>query len=251
MFLAKKIAGELLSPLSVFLVMALIGLALLWLGRRERLAKLVVTAAGLLFVTLAYGWLAGPALSALEREHAPLAAVPAGIKWVVVLGGGSNSDPLLPPHQRLSEPSLARIVEGLRVQRLLPGSRLVVSGAAMHGGSDAETMAALAMQLGVARDHLVLDTSSVDTESQARAMQSLLKGEPCVLVTSAAHMRRSAAYFRKLGIHVLPAPTDYLSRHNAGWSPGDFFPSTRALRGAEAAAHEYLGLAWARLTGAL
>ena len=252
MFLAKKIAGELLSPLSVFLVMALIGLALLWFSRRERLARLLVSAALLLFVTLAYGWLGGPALRALEREHPPLAAIPAGMKWIVVLGGGSSSDPALPARARLSESTLARLVEGVRLQRQLPEARIVLSGGAVFGGAaDAETTATLAAELGVPRERIVLDTDSADTHAQALAMRHLLKGDPCILVTSAAHMPRSLALFRKHGIHALPAPTDYLSQSNAGWSPDDLFPSQRALRGAQAAAHEYLGLAWAHLSGAL
>lgn len=251
MFVARKIAGELLSPLSIVLLLAVLGLALLWLGRRERLGKLVLTAAILLLVTLGYGWLGGPALSALEREHAPLTAMPSGMKWIVVLGGGSRTDPLFPLYARLSEPTLARLVEGVRLQRHLPGAKLVVSGAAMHGPSDAETMAALATELGVPPGAIVLDKLSVDTESQARTMRALLEGEPCILVTSAAHMRRSLALFRKHGVTALPAPTDYLSQRRADWSPGDLFPSVPALKGAQAAAHEYLGLAWAHLTGAI
>jgi uncharacterized SAM-binding protein YcdF (DUF218 family) len=251
-FLAKKIVGELLSPLSVFFMLALLGLALLWFSRRERLAKLVMSTAVLLFVTLAYGWLAGPALSALEREHPPLAAVPPGIKWVVVLGGGTYSDPGLPPGARLTEATLARLVEGMRLQRQQPGLKLVVSGGPVFGaGSDAQAMSALAAELGAARESIVLDERSADTEAQALAMRELLKGEPCVLVTSAAHMRRSLAFFRKHGVHVIPAPTDYLSQVNAGATVSRFFPQSRPLRAADAAVHEYLGLAWARLTGAL
>lgn len=252
MLLLKKIAGELLSPLSIIVITAALGLALLWFTRRQRLGRLIATVAFVLFVAGAYGWLGGPALHALERDYAPLTAPPAGVKWIVVLGGGAWSDPSLPPIWRLSEATLARTVEGVRLHRKIPGSKLVVSGGPVFGGgSDAETMSALAAELGVGRDSLVTDPLSPDTESQARVMRDLLKGERCILVTSASHMRRSLALFRKAGVDAVPAPTDYQSQSNASLSPGDFFPGSRGLKGAQAAAHEYLGLAWGRLIGSL
>lgn len=250
MFLLKKIAGELLSPLSIIVLALGIALAVLWLTRRQRLGKLLATAGFLLFVGVGYGWLGGPAVRALEGDFTPMAVPPGDIKWVIVLGGGAWSDPSLPPLYRATESTLARAVEGVRLHRKLPGSKLVVSGGSVYGsGSDAETMAALAVELGVARDAIVADAVSPDTETQARMMRELLKGERCVLVTSAMHMRRSLALFRKAGVDALPAPTDYLGQSSPGAQPGDFFPGPRRIRATDAAAHEYLGIAWAWLTG--
>ena len=250
MFLFKKIAGELLSPLSIIVLLLAVALVLLWFTRRQRMAKLVATVAFLLLITVAYGWLGGPALHGLEREHAPLVSPPADVKWIVVLGGGAYADPALPPVWRMTDATLARVVEGVRLHRKVAGSKLVLSGGPVLGsGSDAETMSALAAELGVARESIVTDGVSLDTESQARVMRGVLKGERCILVTSAVHMRRSLALFRKQGVDALPAPTDYLSQSSPGIRPSDFFPGARRIQGADAAAHEYLGLAWAWLTG--
>jgi uncharacterized SAM-binding protein YcdF (DUF218 family) len=250
LFLFKKIAGELLAPLSVVLVAAAVGLVLLWFTRRQRLGKLVATAAFLLLITMAYGWLGGPALHALERDYAPMASPPAGIKWIVVLGGGAYADPELPTLWRAHEATLARTVEGVRLQRRLPDAKLVLSGGPVFGsGSDAEVMSAMAIELGVARERIVMEGASTDTEGQARVVRELLKGERCILVTSAVHMRRSLALFRKQGIDALPAPTHYLSQSSPGIRPGDFFPRAGRIQGADAAAHEFLGLAWHWLTG--
>jgi uncharacterized SAM-binding protein YcdF (DUF218 family) len=252
LFLFKKIAGDLLSPLSVIVLAFAVALVVLWFTRRQRLGKLLATAAFLLFVGVGYGWLGGPAVRALESDFKPMAAPPEGIKWVVVLGGGAWSDPDLPPLYRATESTLARTVEGVRLHRKLAGSKLVLSGGPVYGsGADAEAMSALAMDLGVARDAIVTDAVSPDTETQARLMHGLLKGERCILVTSAIHMRRSIALFRKAGVDALPAPTDYLSQVNPGIRPADFFPGPRRIRAADAAAHEYLGIAWGWLTGRL
>jgi len=246
LLLVKKIAGELLSPLSLILVLLAVALVLLWFTRRQRLGKLVATAGFVLFVVLAYGWLGGPALRALERAYVPMVAPPPSIHWIVILGGSAWSDPDLPPLWRATEPTLARAVEGVRLYRRLPGAKLVVTGGTAF---EAETMAALAAELGVPREAIVTDAASPDTESQARMVRDLLKGEPCILVTSAVHMRRSLAFFRKAGVLALPAPADYLSHSHRTLSPSDFFPSPGRIRGADAAVHEYLGLAWGWLTG--
>ena len=252
MFLLKKIAGELLSPLSIIVLVLAAALAVLWLGSRQRVGKLLATAAFVLLVMLGYGWLGGPALSALERDYLPLVEPPAGVKWVVVLGGGAHADPALPAAWRASGATLARTVEGVRLYRRMAGAKLVLSGGPVFGsGADGEVMAALAAGLGVPRDAIVMDAVSPDTESQARVMRELLKGERCILVTSAAHMRRSLGLFRKAGVDALPAPTDYLSQQSPGIGPGDFFPRTGRIGAADVAVHEYLGLAWGRLTGRL
>ena len=252
MFLAKKIAGELLAPLSIVVLAAALALVLLWFTKRQRLGKLLATAAFVLLVTLAYGWLGGPALRALERDYAPMASPPTGVKWIVVLGGGTSADPDLPPIARATEATLARTVEGVRLHRQLPDATLVLSGGPVFGsGSDAQVMSALALELGVPRERIVTDPVSADTEGQARLVRELLKGEHCLLVTSAAHMRRSLALFRKQGVDALPAPAHDLSLSNPGVQPADFFPRPGRIRGADVAMHEYLGLAWHWLTGAI
>lgn len=250
MFVLQKIVAPLFLPLSVCVLLLGIGIGLLWSARRQRAGKVVVTTGFALLVLLSYGWVSGPVLRSLERFHEPLSAVAAGsaMKWVVVLGGGTSSDPSIPLTARLSGATLARLVEGVRVYRQLPGSRLVLSGAGVFGsGSDAESMSALALALGVAREDIVVDPGSPDTETQARNIRQIVKGEPCVLVTSAAHMRRSMALFRKAGLDPIPAPAHYLVQVNQGISPAAFYPSIGGLVTAQIAAYEYLGIAWAAL----
>jgi uncharacterized SAM-binding protein YcdF (DUF218 family) len=168
------------------------------------------------------------------------------MKWVVVLGGGTSSDPSIPLTARLSDATLARLVEGVSLHRQMPGSRLVLSGA-VKSGSETESMSAVALALGVAREDIVVDAESPDTQTQARNIRKIVKGEPCVLVTSAAHMRRAMALFRKVGLDPIPAPTHYLARANTGLSAADFYPSIGGLMTAQIAAYEYLAIAWAAL----
>lgn len=253
MFLFKKLFAPFLMPVPVCLALLLAGLALLWFTRRQRAGRWLATAGALLLLLFGYGFGTGLLLRSLERAHAPVsdAAASAGrVRWVVVLGGGSSDDRALPPEARLSEASLARLVEGVRLQRQLPGSRLLLSGGSVFGSApDAETMRSLAVGLGVDPAALVLDAESPDTETQAHVVRAQVGAEEFFLVTSASHMRRSVALFRRAGANPVPAPTHFISRDNAQLSPADFFPSAGGLRGAETVAYEYLGLAWAKLRG--
>lgn len=253
MFFFKKLVAPFLMPFPLCLTLLLLGLALLWLTRRQRAGRWLATLGALALLLLGYGFASNRALASLERQHVPVTDVSAAagrVRWVVVLGGGSSSDAGLPAMMRLSEGSLARLVEGVRLQRQLPGSRLLLSGGSVFGSDpDAETMRALAVELGVDPAALELDAASPDTETQAEVVRARLGDEEFYLVTSASHMPRALALFRKAGTNALPAPTHFLTQKDRGVTSWDFVPSSGGLRRAEVASYEYLGLAWAKVRG--
>ena len=241
MFLFKKLIAPFLMPVPFCAALLLAGLALLWFTRRQRAGKYLATAGALLLLLFGYGFVSNRMLGSLERQYQPVADAreAAGrVRWVVVLGGGSSSDQSLPEGARLSEASLVRLVEGVRLQRQLPESRLLLSGGSVFGSDpDAETMRALAVGLGVDPAALVLDTVSPDTETQAEVVRAQLGSEEFFLVTSASHMRRSVALFKKVGTNPIPAPTHFLVHESSGLSPGDFFPGSGGFRRAETVAY--------------
>jgi uncharacterized SAM-binding protein YcdF (DUF218 family) len=254
MFLFKKIVALLLFPLPLCLLVMAGGIALLWFTRRQKAGKVLVTTSFVLLVLLSYGWGSGPLLRSLERANEPfISALPdTEIKWVVVLGGGTSSDTEIPMVARLSEASLARLIEGVRLHRQIPGSKLILSGGSFFGwGADAESMSALALSLGVSAEAIMTDAMSLDTETQARSIKDMVTGDKFILVTSASHMRRAVGIFRKVGLDPIPAPTHYLAQTNREVSPADFYPGSGGIRSAEAVVYEYLGSAWAKLRGKL
>ena len=253
MFLFKKLVAPFLMPVPFCLALLVAGLLLLWFTKRQRAGKYLATTGALLLVLFSYSFASGRLLYSLERQYAPVvdAGGAAGrVRWVVVLGGGSSSDRGLPEGTRLTEASLARLVEGVRLQRQLPGSRLLLSGGSVFGSDpDAETMRSVAVGLGVEPASLVLDSVSLDTETQAEVVRAQLGSEEFFLVTSASHMHRSVALFRKAGTNPIPAPTHFLAQQSRRVTPADLFPSSGGLRRAETVAYEYLGLAWAKIRG--
>ena len=253
MFLLKKIIGLLCNPLSLGLMILILGLLLLWFTRRRKTGRAVVSVGTILLIAMSYGWF--PALLArpLESRYPPLMQVEAlpKVEWIVVLGGGHVSDPSRPAASQLAGASRSRVMEGVRLHRALPGTKLVLSGGAICDPvPEARTMADAAAALGVNRGDMILESISRDTEEQALRIRQIVGDGPFILVTSAIHMPRSVALFRKLGLRLIPAPTDFrIHREQSGLNPALFFPGTGHLSTAEDAIHEYLGTAWASLRG--
>ena len=250
MFLFKKIVAPLLYPLPLCFLILLIGVALLWFGRWQRAGKLLVTLSLALFAVFGYGVVSYPLVHSLEQTYPlPKPETLAQAKWVVVLSADTLRDPALPLTARAAGTTLTRLVEGIHLHREIAGSRLLLSGAATGPESDTEVMSQIALRFGVAAKDIVIDGRSPDTETQAVNVAAILKGEPCVLVTSAFHLPRAMALFEKAGVRAIAAPAQYLTDARRPLAPTDFYPATFPLVAMQIATNEYLGMAWARLRG--
>jgi len=258
-FLIKKIIGSMLLPLPACLLIAFVGLFLVWRGRREMTGKILITI-GLISLTAASYLPVSRVIDDPLKDpfeiympngaSAPDPAAPREVDYVVVLAGGHMADPSIPVTARLTYPSLLRLMEGVRIFRQHPESRLILSGCgAFDPVPEAHVMADVARFLGVDRHDIILEAGSYDTEDQARLIRPIVGDRPFALVTSAIHMRRSMALFRKYGMDPIPAPAGRTKDREPVVTPGWFFPNVDALEDSTAAAHEYMGLIWAKLRG--
>jgi uncharacterized SAM-binding protein YcdF (DUF218 family) len=260
-FFLKKLVSAFLQPLPLASILIGVGLALLWFSRRQRAGKIVASSGFGLLLLFSYGAVADHLIGMLESGQEPLhpsgrleaAVATAGARprWVVVLGGGHTEDRRLPATGQLSEGSLQRLVEGVRLYRALPGAKLLVSGAPGRAVRHGEVLAAAARVLGVPSDDLVADVTAWDTHDEARALSARVGAEPFLLVTSASHMPRALRLFKAVGARPIPAPTDYIEFDEPGVSMYAFFPSASTLDNSARAVHEYLGFIWSALRGQL
>ncbi len=245
MFILKKLVSRFFFPLSLVIVLLLLGT---FLQKRRRSVILAGVAILYLFSFSPFGYLI---LRPLESQYQPisLSSLNKEVRWIVVLGGGSRSDKALTPEDRLGDASLKRLLEGVRLSRLLPRARLVLSGGDYRGISpDAVIMQQVALDQGVARDRMILESASVDTIDQAKFLRDRLGQAPFYLVTSAGHMPRAMRMFKRPGTQPIAAPTDF----HALWAPlqvTDFFPQAGTLANTERAFYEYLGLCWGLVRG--
>ncbi|MBT6046866.1 MAG: envelope biogenesis factor ElyC [Candidatus Scalindua sp.] len=260
MFILKKIISVFLYPLPLSLLLSFLGLYFLWFTNRQKAGKILVSV-GLIILTLfSYSIITNRFLRPLERKYDTFeikssSAVPetedeSMIKFVVVLGGGHTSDPELPPISQIGKDSLVRLIEGIRVYRKYPGAKLLLSGGAVFDPiSEAEIMARVAREIGVPERDIILESKSQDTRDEALFIKPIVGNEPFVLVTTASHIPRSMALFKKLGMNPIPSPIGHSVKDRQGLSYYSFFPGTGSIRNAELAIHEYLGMTWAKLRG--
>ncbi len=256
MFLLKKIVAPLFSPLSVVIGLMGIGIFLIWFTKKQKTGKILITIGTILLFFFSYDAISDLLLKPLEQRFPPLmmdsrsvATIDtSSVKWIVLLGGGHANDKNLPVTSELSEESLVRLTESIRIYKRIPGSKIILSGGAVFDRyPEAETLSRAAQIMNVPVNDIVLDNDSRDTEEQAVRISSMVGKDRFILVTSACHMPRAVALFNKLGLQPVPAPTNHMVLKKKYIRPDDFYPSSVALRKAEKAVHEYLGLVWSKI----
>ena len=249
-FVLKKALGLAFMPLTVCLLLFALGLAYTLLRRpREALAPFVI--GGVLLYAISLNTVSTFLIRPLERAYPALdlssrelAGKP--VKWVVVLGSGHWTDPSLPPGARLDEDALYRLAEGIRVAGRFPDAVLVLSGGKYRDTqSNAQALAAAAVDLGFDPGRIVLSDKALDTHDEAVLVKKMIGADAFVLVTTASHMLRAVKLFEREGLAPIPAPACYRDKGE----PEYFLPFADNIKTCHLAVHEYLGLAWAFVRG--
>ena len=246
LFLLKKFLGGLLMPVPIILLLLFWALLLLvrkktrWLG-----VPFVLLAFVLLFVA-SYAPLSSRLTGPLEQQFASYHPGATPVTYIAVLGSGHVSGGGLPITSELKPEGVVRLVEGIRIYRLNPGSKLIFTG--YQGGdpiSYSDKIVELALALGVPAEDILAFSGPKDTADEAKLIAEKFPGANLVLVTSAAHLPRAMGLFRSVGLAPIPAPTNHLTRPvRSYW----LFPSAHSLSRSQTWLYEKLGLFWAQLT---
>ncbi len=236
-------------PFSIGII--LLGLGYMNLKRgKERTTKALMFA-GILWLTLfSYDPLANLMLHPLEHRYPAMLTAPQSIRYIYVLGGGHHTDRSLPITSQIEAESIVRLIEGVRLYRLLEGrAKLIVSGySGLHDpNSHARMEQRLAVALGIPVEAIIIVPEATDTENEAIAAKNIAGETPLALVTSAHHMPRAMRWFSKKGLHPYPAPTYHLSSLKHPHYFGIF--SVDALRKSTICFHEFIGMLWQEMKG--
>ncbi len=252
-FVLSKLFWFLVQPVNLAILLVLCGLALSLVRWRR---------AGLGLIGLAAFWLVlcvwtsfGAMLVTPLEERFPRPELPEQVAGIVVLGGGFEGGINLARGGYELNSGGDRYVEAAVLARRFPDARIVISGGSgalmLDGEDDASTALRLMEALGVARERLLLEGNSRNTYENAaftRDMVSPAPGETWLLVTSAFHVPRSMALFRKAGFAVVPWPVDYRTSGQEGI--GLFVDNpVDSLQTATLGVREWIGLVAYWLTG--
>jgi uncharacterized SAM-binding protein YcdF (DUF218 family) len=245
---------SLLSPSQLLLAAIIVGSLLLAFGRlRAGRILCLLGGAGLLVFGLlpAAHYLVHP----LEARF-PRTELPPRIAGIVLLSGAER--PAV--SEAYGEPQVgahgSRYIAALRLAAKYPEARLVYTGGSRvePGRGPLGTQTAVASEIlgsvGVDPDRVSFEEQSRDTCDNATNTRALVRPRPdqtWVVVTSAMHMPRTMACFRAAGWEVTPYPTDYKVVIGP-WDAGSFQMADN-LALLDMAAHEWVGLAYYRLSG--
>ncbi|MCW8335060.1 envelope biogenesis factor ElyC [Vibrio sp. SCSIO 43135] len=248
MFELKKIISSMLMPLPAMLILGFLGLMLIMFTAKRKTGCFVVLFSFIGIFLIAFQPVSTRLLMPMERQYSAFLPIDESVDYVMVLGSGHVVDDQIPPTSELSRTALMRLSEGIRILRMYPGSKLILSGYA--GGSEfsnARMMAKVALALGVSKSDIILLETAQDTWEEARQAAAFVGQKRLILVTSASHMKRALNEFNSAGIKPLPAPTNYLAHSNITQPWEKYTPRAVYLEQTERYWHETLGLIWQSL----
>jgi uncharacterized SAM-binding protein YcdF (DUF218 family) len=254
MFIAAKFLAFLTQPLAW--VAVLMGLAVLAVRRRPRLAQRLGATAVLLLVALGWEPLPDAVLRQLESQYPPVAMQTnlSAYRGVIVLGGAL--EPAYVWHvrdQSALNDAAERLTEVLPLLKRQPHLHLLFTGGEgelfTNDLTEAERAKRFFIAQGVAPTQLLLESSSRTTFENAvfsKALPGVDATRPWLLVTSAWHMPRAMAAFERAGWLVTAYPVDFRAGHATPWTQYSMDLGDKKWR---IALHEWIGLWIYRLTG--
>ncbi len=252
MFLLSKLLGLATEP--AFWILLLLLIALVRLPRRPQAAQRWVLAATASLLLAGWAPLPDALLRHLERQYPDPPSLPAQrYAGVVVLGGATESGYV---SEGTAEPQVNGAVE--RMTTVLPLLRQAPDLAVVFTGGEGEYFGSGPSEADRARRFFVqmgLDPERIRFESQSRntyenaVFTARLSGidpqQPWILITSASHMPRAIAVFRKQGWNVTPYSVDFNAGLETPWTSYSLGISGKW----NVALHEYLGILAYRLSG--
>jgi len=144
--------------------------------------------------------------------------------------------------------AIDRVRKAAQLFRAGRGEMIIVSGGnkpwSPYAEPEAKSMKTLLLEWGVPASAIVLEVASRNTRENAVNSADLINDLACgtpLLVTSAAHMKRSVATFRNLGIVVFPVSADVRVIKNPQLTFFDFLPDVEALKMTSDAINEWVG----------
>jgi uncharacterized SAM-binding protein YcdF (DUF218 family) len=259
MFWLKKFTAFWFMPLPLCLTLLIVGWCLAFTPRRARLGRWLMAAGIVLLLAFSNKAVSTWLVHSLDSAHPPIAEfapdvpIPAHVaacRFVVVLGGGHGDTPGLAALNKLSTSAQARLIEGIRILRVLPDAQLITCGRGAEGfPTHATILADAAVSLGVEPARIIRLETPRDTEEEAIELRRRMGSQPFALVTSAWHLRRATAIMRRAGLDPLPCPADYAARPSPRHDWSDYTWDTESLSRSTRAVYERLGHAWSWLRG--
>jgi uncharacterized SAM-binding protein YcdF (DUF218 family) len=256
MYVAYRLS-QLFLQVELWIFLCLLAAGVLALGRRFLPSRRLL----LLGVALFYGVSIAPTAKALigplESQYPPfLTGREQTYDAIVVLAGAIRRQPAVGSYTILGTESLDRLICGINLLKDGSAPLMVLTGGVSdpfrHTPAVASVMKDQAVWLGTPPNAILIETHSRTTAESAVEVRRLLPdAQRIVLASSAYHLPRAVALFKKQGFaEVIPAPC-YYEITGKDFVVTDLIPGYESLRLVDFAIHEYVGAAVYRVLGRL
>jgi len=254
MFVASKLTPFLTQPLAWVALLLLV--TLLCIKRKPGWALRLGSFTLALLLLLGWEPLPDAVLRQLEQQYPPIAheQIATSTVGVVVLGGAFESAYVWSvPGQSALNDAAERMTETLTLLRQRPHLKLLFSGGEGEllgsGLPEAERAKVFFTGQGLRPEHILFEAASRTTYENALLSKQLAgvdSQQPWLLLTSAWHMPRAMATFRKTGWNVSAYPVDFRAGISTPWTQYSMDQGVKKWR---LALHEIVGLLAYRLSG--
>lgn len=243
-------------PLPLFWLFFITGFTLYFTGKKIT-AKYLFSISAIWLILITTPFLPRTILYNLENQHPSLNVTNSpsfndSPVYILVLGSGYVSDDRLSYSNQLNSSGLARLVEAIRLYRIIPGSKLIFSG---YSGKNQKPMAKIssysAQELGIDSSEIFTLCEPWNTKNEViEYLNNFGKEAKLFVVTDAAHMKRTLMNFQSFGLSPIPAPTNFMiKKSKVPRKYLDYFPGSHNIRYTEIIVHEYLGILWSLMGG--
>lgn len=243
-------------PLGFGIILIAAGMILLQL-QRIRVAKASMLSGLLVLYLLSTPFFANQIVRFLEEPFYHAVQLPRDCSAIVVLGGSGVA--LEPPriHPEINQAG-DRLVHAARLYQQGYAPRIITSGGTVVGAfkksvPEGVHNALFLRNIGIDSAAIIIEAKAKNTAEHgpliAEILDSLHLAKRIILVTSATHMSRSVALFKKSGYTVYPSAADFNSDLRGLNAIKDLFPDAGALWSTTSAVHEIYGMVGYRVLG--
>lgn len=230
-------------------------MAAAWIRNLKIKQRLLWTAVAML-IFFSNNFLANEAMHAWEIATVPYDELPPH-KLAIVLTGSTLPD-RYPEDRVYFARGADRVIHAVQLYKLGKVQSILISGGTGRlvnmEEPEADKFKKAMVLMGVPDSVILLENETRNTYESAKAVKPMLDSlhlsdTDCLLVTSAFHMRRSLACYRKAGLDIQPFSTDFYSNPTSYYPDNLLIPKLEAFVTWQKLAKEWVGMLAYKVAG--
>lgn len=251
-FFLSKTLNYLTMPLVIICIL----LVLSWVLKRKRWKGRLYKGAIILLLFLSNDFISNEAITQWEIPATPYGQITKTYPLGIVLTGVTKGN--MHPEDRVYFTRGAdRVIHALQLYKLGKIKKILVSGGngglAVRSRKEADELADALVLMGVPKEDVLIENQSRNTRESALEIKEMLKDSyvpaDCLLITSAFHMRRSRACFKKIEFAMDTFSADFLHHERKYSLDVLFIPKLEALTIWTILMREWTGMLAYKLNG--